>query len=40
MPEDKWADAMCELNGALESAKEDGVTKEEALAEVENVYGK
>jgi hypothetical protein len=36
---DEWAEAMTELNGALEVAKDSGVTKEEALKEVENVYG-
>ncbi len=35
---DEWAEAMIELNGALEAAKDAGVTKEEALQEVENVY--
>jgi len=39
MPEDKWAEAMIELNGTLEAAKDAGVTKAEALQEVENVYG-
>lgn len=35
---DEWADAMIELNGALETAKDAGVTKEEVLKEVDNVY--
>jgi len=39
MAEDKWADAMIELNGTLEAAKDAGITKAEALQEVENIYG-
>jgi hypothetical protein len=35
---DEFAEAMIELNGSLEICKDAGVTKAEALAEVENVY--
>lgn len=37
---DKWTDAMIELNEVLEECKEAGVSKEEVLQEIENVYGK
>ena len=37
---DEFAEAMSELNTSLEVCKDAGVTKAEALAEVENVYGK
>jgi hypothetical protein len=40
MTKDDWALAMTELNGALEEAKDSGVTKAEAIQEVENVYEK
>lgn len=36
---DDWAEAMSELNSSLEDAKDAGITKEEALSEVDNVYG-
>lgn len=36
--EDAWAEAMSELNSALEVAKEAGVSKEEAIQEVMNIY--
>lgn len=42
MAEDEyeWANAINGLNDALEEAQDSGVTKEEALGAVENVYGK
>lgn len=36
--DNKWVDAMIELNNALEEAKEAGVTKMEVMNEVKNVY--
>jgi len=36
---DKWGEAMIELNSVLEEAKEAGVTKDEAIKEIYNVYG-
>lgn len=40
MAKDDWALVMIELNGVLEVAKDSGVTKAEAIQEVDNVYGK
>jgi len=40
MAKDDWALVMIELNGSLEIAKDAGVTKAEAIQEVDNVYGK
>jgi len=40
MAKDDWALVMIELNGTLEVCKDSGVTKAEAIQEVENVYGK
>ena len=40
MAEDKYADAMIELNDFLEGIKEDDIlTREDVLKEVENVFG-
>jgi hypothetical protein len=40
MGEDKFAEAMIELNEFLEGIKEDGIlTKEEIIQEVDNVFG-
>lgn len=36
----EWENAIIELNDLLEEIQEAGVTKEEVLKEVENVYGK
>lgn len=36
---DEWGDAMIELNGVLEAAKDAKVTKTEVLREVDNVFG-
>jgi len=40
MLDNKWVDAMNELNSVLEAAKDAGITKAEAIQEVENIYGK
>lgn len=34
----KWADAIIRLNDALEEAKDSGITKDEVLKEVDNVF--
>jgi len=34
----EWADAMISLNDALEEAKNSGITKDEVLKEVDNVF--
>ena len=33
-----WTQAMIDLNGALEEALDNGVTREEVLQEVDNMY--
>ena len=37
--EDKFADLMSELNSLLEVMRDEGITKEEILKEVDNIYG-
>jgi hypothetical protein len=37
---DDWTEAMIELNSFLEEVRNAGVSKEDVLREVDNVFGK